>query len=90
MNEENSFKPVNIERLDNDINMLKTYMDENDIKSLLDSLETLKAEPANEAAFQNMMNTFNDLGFQQGAVLTYAPYLKVLLSQSVNLNGVLE
>jgi hypothetical protein len=90
MNEENSYKPVNVERLDNDINMLKTYIDENGIKPLLDSLETLKAEPGNEAAFQNMMGAFNDLGIQQGAVLTYAPYLKVLLSQSVNLNGVLE
>ena len=90
MNEENSFKPVNTERLDNDINMLKTYIDENDIKPLLDSLETLKAEPANEVVFQNMMGAFNDLGIKQGAVLTYAPYLKVLLSQSVNLNGVLE
>jgi hypothetical protein len=63
--------------------MLKTYLDEDDIKLLLDSLETLKAEPEDEAAYQKMLDAFNDLGIQQGAVLTYAPYLKVLLSKSM-------
>ncbi|MGD9000108.1 MAG: hypothetical protein PVF75_06815 [Granulosicoccaceae bacterium] len=78
-----SFQPVNAERVDADITMLKTYLDEGDIKPLLDSLETLKAEPQNEAAFRKVMDTYNDLGFNQGAVLTYAPYLKVLLSKSM-------
>ena len=81
--EKSSFEPVNVERLDDDIRMLKTYLDENDFKPLLDSLETLKAEPQNEAAFQKTMDTFNDLGISQGAVLTYAPYLKVLLSNNI-------
>ena len=79
--EKMSFQPVNAERLDDDISMLKTYLDENSIKPLIDSLETLKAEPQNEAAFKKMMDAFNDLGIYQGAVLTYASYLKVLLSK---------
>ena len=78
-----SVLPANVERLDDDIGMLKTYLDEKDIKLLLDSLETLKAEPEDEAAFQKVLDAFNDLGIIQGAVLTYAPYLKVLLSQSL-------
>jgi hypothetical protein len=78
-----SFQPVNTERLENDITMLKTYLDEEGIKPLLDALETLKAEPENEAAFQKMMDAFNDLGVYQGAVLTYATYVKVLVSKSV-------
>ena len=78
-----SSQPINIERVDSDLMMLKTYMDENDIKPLLDSLERLKAEPQNEAAYQQAMDAFDDLGISQGAVLTYAPYLKALLSQSV-------
>lgn len=81
--ESTSFEPVNADRINDDITMLKTYLDETDIKPLLDSLETLKAEPQNEAAFQKMVDAFNDLGITQGAVLTYAPYVKVLLSRSV-------
>ena len=78
-----SIQPVNAERLDEDITMLKTYLDEEDIKPLLDSLEALKAEPQNDAAYQQMLVAFNDLGITQGAVLTYASYLKVLLSRSL-------
>lgn len=63
--------------------MLKTYLDEGDIKPLLDSLERPNSEPQNEAAFQNMVEAYNDLGVRQGAVLTYAPYIKALLSGSV-------
>lgn len=76
------FKPVIVRRLQEDITMLKSYLDENDIKPLLDSLETLLAEPENEAAFVKMLNIFNELGFYQGPVLTYAPYVKVLVSES--------
>ncbi|MEA1888240.1 MAG: hypothetical protein U9N50_00470 [Pseudomonadota bacterium] len=78
-----SVPPVNTERLGDDITMLKTYLDEEDIKLLLDSLETLKMEPEDEAAYQKMLDAFNDLGIKTGAVLTYAPYLKALLSKSM-------
>ena len=78
-----SVLPVNTERLGEDITMLKTYLDEDDIKPLLDSLETLKAEPEDEAAYQKMLDAFNALGIEQGAVLTYAPYIKALLSKSM-------
>lgn len=78
-----SVLPVNVENLGGDIGMLKTYLDEDDIKHLLDSLETLKAEPGDEVAYQKVLDAFNDLGIKQGAVLTYAPYLKVLLSKSI-------
>ena len=80
-----SFQAVNAERLDIDIAMLKTYLDEDEIRPLLDSLNALKAEPENEAAYQKMVDDFNELGILQGAVLTYASYLKVLLSESVRL-----
>ena len=76
-----SFQPVIPERLSEDISMLKTYLDEDDIKPLLDSLEMLKAEPEDEAAYRKMLDAFNDLGIIQGAVLTYTSYLKVLLTR---------
>lgn len=78
-----NFEPVNAERVADDINMLKTYLDEENIRPLLDSLESLKAEPNNEAAFQKVTDAYNELGIQTGAVLTYAPYLKALLSKAV-------
>lgn len=80
--EKASFVPVNPDRLEADITMLKTYLNQEDLRPLLDALETLKAAPENEAAFQNLLDAFNKLGINQGAVLTYAPYLKVLLSKS--------
>ena len=77
-----TYVPVNPDRLANDIAMLKTYLKQDDIKPLLDALDTLKAQPDNEAVFETMRDAFNALGINQGAVLTYAPYLKVLLSKS--------
>lgn len=80
-----SFKPVNAERLASDITMLKNYLNEDDIRPLLDTLEVLKAKPESEAAFKTMLDAFNELGIIQGAVLTYAPYLKVLLSEATSI-----
>ena len=78
-----SVLPVNTERLAVDISMLETYLDEEDIKPLIATLETLKVDPGNEAAYLKMLDIFNALGIKQGAVLTYASYLKVLLSNSI-------
>lgn len=80
---ETGFQPVNAERVAEDITMLKTYLDEEDIKTLLEALEALKAEPGDQATFQKVVDAYNELGLQQGAVLTYAPYLKVLISHTI-------
>jgi len=75
------FQPVNAQRVGEDIAMLKTYLDENEIQPLLKYLEMLEAEPQDEEIFQQVIDAFNASGFQQGAILTYAPYLKILLSK---------
>lgn len=80
--EKEEYQPIIVRRLQEDVTMLKTYLDENDIKPLLDSLETLLDEPDNEAAFLKMLTIFNELGFHQGPVITYAPYIKVLVAES--------
>lgn len=77
------FQSVNPERVEEDIIMLKTYLKEDDIQPLLGSLEALKEEPQNQAAFQKVVDAYNELGINQGAVLTYAPYLKVLVSRTL-------
>jgi hypothetical protein len=73
-------KPVNIEDIDTAIQMLEQYLDAEEIKPLLSALEGLKAEPENESHFSQLVNAFDNLGSQQGAVLTYAPYVSILLS----------
>ena len=85
--EENNFKSINVERLDNNITMLKAYLDEEDISPLIVALEGLKDEPESEVAMRKVVKVFNELGILQGAVLNYATYLKVLLPQFVDSFG---
>jgi len=71
---------VHIDRLDETINMLEEYMNSSDIEALLDALKGLRAEPESEARMQQLIRVFHDLGPTQGAVLTYAPYISILLA----------
>jgi len=73
-------KPVSAASIDNAIQMLKQHLDTEEIKPLLSALEALKAEPENESCLGQLANAFDDMGPRQGAVLTYAPYVGVLLS----------
>jgi hypothetical protein len=73
-------KPGSVENIDNAIQMLERYLDADTIKPFLAALETLKAEPENESYFRQLVTAFDDLGPRQGAVLTYAPYVGILLS----------
>ena len=85
--EKNISQPIMVEGLEEDIRVLKIYLEEDDIKPLLTALEGLKDEPESEAAYQQMLDAFNELGFRQGAVLTYAHYLKSLVSKHVTGKG---
>ena len=75
-------KPISVENIDTTIQMLEQYLDADEIKPLLTALEALKAEPENESYFHRLVTEFDDLGPQQGAVLTYAPYINILLSDN--------
>lgn len=78
----NNKKLQSIKAADIDIalQMLTKYLDTQDIKPLLSSLERLKTEPKNEAYQAQVTDAFNELGILQGAVLTYAPYLNIFVS----------
>jgi len=76
----NKGQPVKVADIDIALNMLKRYLDTQEISALLSALETLKIEPQNEAYQIEVINVFNDLGILQGAVLTYAPYLNIFVS----------
>ena len=75
-------KPGNVvpQRIDETIQMLKQHLDGEDVEAVVTALEALKAEPENEASFGQLLKAFDDLGPRQGAVLTYAPYISILLA----------
>jgi len=73
-------KDLNPARLDESIQMLKQYLNSEDIADFMAALEALKAEPQSEALQMKVINAFNDLGPAQGAVLSYAPYVGILMS----------
>lgn len=68
------------ERVDETIYMLRQHLEGDEIDVLVGALEALKAEPENEVCFEQLLKTFDELGPRQGAVLTYAPYVSLLLA----------
>lgn len=73
-------KPVSAASIESSIEMLREHLDSTEIEPLLAALEALQAEPENNSCFDQLVYAFDDLGSRQGAVLTYAPYVSVLLS----------
>jgi hypothetical protein len=70
---------IQADRIDETILMLKQQLEMEDIKPLVDALETLKADTNSEENLAQVLHAFNQLGPYQGAVLTYAPYVSILL-----------
>lgn len=78
------------EQIDTTIRMLETYLDPDSLKSaplaaLLSSLQQLSDAPEDKTRLSQVVEAFDDLGMQQGPVLTYAPFFNTLLS-STDLN----
>ena len=71
---------VDLHRVETSIKMLKQYLAEDDIAPLIEVLESLAAEPRNETLLAQLSDVFDGLGFLQGAVLTYAPYISIVLA----------
>ena len=77
---EKMVKPVRVADIDIAIQMLTQHLDGEEMKPMLTALEALKEDPENESCFDQLVKAFDDLGPRQGAILTYAPYVSVLLS----------
>lgn len=73
-------KPVRAESIDESIHMLNEYAGGDDLGPLIAALEALRSEPENSGHFSTLASEFAALGPRQGAVLTYAPYIGVLMS----------
>ncbi|MEM7400453.1 MAG: hypothetical protein AAF304_00725 [Pseudomonadota bacterium] len=73
-------KKVSVEGVENAINMLKQYVNDEEIQPLITALTLLKQAPEDHAKLVKVASVFNELGSSQGAVLTYAPYITIMLS----------
>lgn len=79
------------DQIDTTIRMLETYLDPDSLKAaplsaLLSSMQQLSEAPEDKARLAHVVEAFNNLGMQQGPVLTYAPFFNTLLS-STDLNN---
>ncbi|MCP3852442.1 MAG: hypothetical protein GY694_19755 [Gammaproteobacteria bacterium] len=73
-------KVVNVERIEESIEMLSEYMEAGEISSFISALEDLQKDPQNQELLMQVFKEFDSLGFGQGAVLNYAPYIGILLT----------
>lgn len=79
----NPSRVIDARHIETSIMMLKQYVGDDDIAPLIDVLESITADPRNEALLDQLSDVFDGLGLLQGAVLTYAPYLSILLSNGL-------
>ena len=77
--------PQNIDsvRIGESIDLLKQFVDDSSIEPLIAALEALKKDPDNVSLLDAMTKSFSALGIVQGAVLTYAPYVGIILSDDI-------
>lgn len=76
----NKWHDIDVADIDIAIRMLRTHLDETQIAPVLTALETLRSDTQNESYRRLVAESFNTLGILQGAVLTYAPYLNIFVS----------
>ena len=79
-------KPVRVEAVEESINMLSEYVGGAEIDPLLSALKALQSEPENIEHLARLAREFDALGPGQGAVLTYAPYIGILMTNGAPRN----
>ena len=71
---------IDAEKVDTSIKMINKYIEDSSITPFVAILEALKNDPGDTSLLVDLKDELNSLGFLQGAVLTYAPYIGVLLT----------
>ena len=71
---------VDVDSVVSSIKVLKQQLDADEIAPLVEVMEAIAAAPEDAALLDKLANVFDGLGVYQGAVLTYAPCLTVLLT----------
>lgn len=79
LNAVNRESSITREQVDTTIRMLETNLDPAGIEPLLAALRRLAEAPNNRECLDEVVEAFNGLGVQQGAVLTYATFFNTLL-----------
>ena len=70
---------VEIGKINASLEGLKAFVKDESIDPLISLLEAIKEDPNNESLLLELSDTFKALGIIQGAVITYAPYISLLL-----------
>ena len=73
---------VDAMRVEESIAFLKRDVTDIEIDSLISVLESLVQSPEDKSLLTKLADVFDSLGIAQGAVLTYAPYIGILLSEN--------
>ncbi|PCJ85035.1 MAG: hypothetical protein COA54_12240 [Thiotrichaceae bacterium] len=71
---------IDPEKIDTSIELIKKYIKDDKVQPVIVALEALKQDPSNEALLIQLTDTLNSIGIMLGAVLTYAPYVGLLIS----------
>ena len=75
----NFTEDVDVARIEEAIHMLRTNAKAEGIQSFISILEAIKQEPKNGSLLAQLYDAFQNLGINQGAVLTYAPCIYDLI-----------
>ena len=73
---------VDIVSLNESIEMLQKYVDPTEIELFLSVLIELQTKPDDVKCQNKVAEVFNELGFAQTQVITYAPYINFLFSSN--------
>ncbi len=69
--------------IDNAIQMLKEYAQEDCIKPLIPILEGLQQSPDSGSLLNELAEIWRNLGIYQGTVLTYVPYFYTFIPDDI-------
>jgi len=81
----NIIKKIDPAEIEESIQLLNKYVNDETIKPVILVLEALQKDPDNESLAEQLVDTLDTIGVMKGAVLTYAPYIAILIS-----NGLFE
>ncbi len=73
---------VEPEHFDNAVRLLKQHVRDFDIEPLITTLIAIKDNPGDATLIDELKENFDSLGIGQGAVLTYAPFVSVLIAEN--------